>query len=157
MKNNHLRRLHKRNKQQFKSITLKVDDKGVNLDYFRMIHGVDFHYGGKGLVLDKKFEFTATWTEGGVTKQKRLTGEVGYTYDGCSIPKFARKFIGKPLSPQFMLPSLGHDLATEDKVDHFVESMILYKLLHYQKGRMDISWLVERLMYIAVYAWSVVS
>jgi hypothetical protein len=155
---NTLSKMSKRSKavkRKFLKLDLKVNDIPVNIKAFKMLEGVDFHFDFGGLILDNSFEFTVWWFEGVVVKEETLTGKAGYWYDGATIPKIFQKFIGKPLDPRFMLPSLAHDIACESRIDHWIESTVFYELLKYQKGRMDFNKWEERALYVSVYAWSV--
>jgi hypothetical protein len=144
-------------KREFNYITLQVDGIEVALESFNMLEGVDFHYDFGGIILDKRFEFSICWSIGDKINFQLLSGEVGFWYDGASIPKAFQKHIGKPLNPKFLLPSLGHDIACTANLEHWIESMVLYKLLHLQKGRMDLPTWKEQLMFRAVWVWSLVS
>lgn len=152
-----LRKRSKRIKCKFRSIKLKVGTQEVDLNTFRMLEGIDFKYEFNGITLLKEFRFTVSWQVGQSIFDKELVGDVGFWYDGASIPPVFHDTIGKPLDPKFMLPSLGHDIAVEQGMGHWSESMVLYRLLRYQKGSMDLPWWKERAMYLAVYSWSLIS
>ena len=153
-----MRNRKKKLKCKFKGVSLQVDGCTVNLKVFKMLKGIDYHHQFRGIVLDKDFRFTVIWTKGGKVRATTLTGNKGDWFDGASIPNVFQEVIGAPLSPQFLVASLGHDLAIlQEELPHEVESMVLYKLLHYQRGNLDIPWWKERAMFLAVYGWSLLS
>lgn len=143
--------------RKFESIKLKVDTRWVDLPTFRMIRGVDFHYDMGGIILDKRFEFVVLWSVGKKPKEVTLVGEAGDYFNGSDIPKLFHNLVGNSLDPRFLLASVAHDIATVSGLGHWIESKLFYELLKYQKGQFDIHWFKEKLMYRAVYMWSLLT
>lgn len=58
----------------------------------------------------------------------------GYTWDGASIPSIFWRFIGPNTSPDFLIPSLIHDVLCENhnyiENDRYLSTLILERLLY---------------------------
>lgn len=53
----------------------------------------------------------------------------GFTWDGASIPKFARWLVGHPLDAEFRIASLLHDAAYESRTRRVLNDVIFYAAL----------------------------
>ncbi|MCD7878437.1 MAG: DUF1353 domain-containing protein [Candidatus Gastranaerophilales bacterium] len=57
----------------------------------------------------------------------------GYTWDGATIPRFFWRFIGANTSPEFLIPSMIHDVLCENHSyidnDRYLSTIILERLL----------------------------
>ena len=58
----------------------------------------------------------------------------GYTWDGATIPRFFWRFIGPNTSPEFLIPSMIHDVLCENHSyidnDRYLSTIILERLLY---------------------------
>ncbi len=58
----------------------------------------------------------------------------GYTWDGATIPRFFWRFIGSNTSPEFLIPSMIHDVLCENHSyidnDRYLSTIILERLLY---------------------------
>ncbi|MCD8179774.1 MAG: DUF1353 domain-containing protein [Tannerellaceae bacterium] len=58
----------------------------------------------------------------------------GYTWDGATIPRFFWRFIGSNTSPEFLIPSMIHDVLCENHSyidnDRYLSTLILERLLY---------------------------
>ncbi len=58
----------------------------------------------------------------------------GYTWDGASIPRFFWRLIGPKTSPDFLIPSMIHDVLCEHHdyidFDRYLSTIVLERLLY---------------------------
>ncbi len=58
----------------------------------------------------------------------------GYTWDGATIPRFFWRFIGSNTSPEFLIPSMIHDVLCENHAyidnNRYLSTIILERLLY---------------------------
>ena len=58
----------------------------------------------------------------------------GYTWDGATIPRFFWRLIGSNTSPEFLIPSMIHDVLCENhhyiNNDRYLSTLILERLLY---------------------------
>ncbi len=58
----------------------------------------------------------------------------GYTWDGATIPRLFWRFIGSNTSPEFLIPSMIHDVLCENHSyidnDRYLSTLILERLLY---------------------------
>ncbi len=67
-------------------------------------------------------------------KTYNFTIPKGYTWDGATIPRFFWRFIGSNTSPEFLIPSMIHDVLCENHAyidnDRYLSTIILERLLY---------------------------
>tara|TARA_R110000765_G_scaffold367491_1_gene457633 strand:+ start:340 stop:831 length:492 start_codon:yes stop_codon:yes gene_type:complete len=154
---NKLRKRSNRITRKFEGIKFKIGSVWVDINKFEALLGIDYMYCDKGYRLLRPIEIVGLYRVGGTPKSVSLKRESGFEWNGADIPSCASKFIGNPLDKQFLLPSLIHDVATESDVEHWLESILFYAALKSRKGKMDIPWWKEELMYVGVYSWSLIT
>ena len=69
-----------------------------------------------------------------IKDEYNFTVPKGYTWDGATIPRFFWRLIGSNTSPEFLIPSMIHDVLCENhhyiNNDRYLSTLILERLLY---------------------------